>query len=221
MPIDYSLLRTDASEPLESRIARFLNANPPALTEQTANSTRAVGDALERLISDNFEQLVGDETISYSTDFARRAMADIAFTDDNDNYYVVDVKTHRVDTSFNMPNLTSVRRLCRLYEDDANFFVILMVRYTLDSTRLRITAVHFVPIEFLSWSCLTIGALGWGQIQIANANHIDIDHTANRRDWMIGLCDAMMEFYPKEIAKINDRIDFIAEVRQSWEGREP
>jgi hypothetical protein len=37
----------------------------------------------------------------------------------------VDVKTHREETAFNMPNLTSVDRLARFYEDDANFFVML------------------------------------------------------------------------------------------------
>ena len=31
---------------------------------------------------------------------------------------------------------------------------------------IQVQKVHFVPIEFLSWDCLTIGALGWGQIQI-------------------------------------------------------
>lgn len=38
-------------------------------------------------------------------------MADLAFTDKEGIYSVVDVKTHREDTRFNMPNLTSVERL--------------------------------------------------------------------------------------------------------------
>ncbi len=45
-------------------------------------------------------------------------MADLAFQDQQGFYYVVDVKTHRTDTKFNMPNLTSVERLARFYEDD-------------------------------------------------------------------------------------------------------
>ena len=220
MAIDYSLFRSDDPEPLEIRIARFLDANPPALSPQTANSTRAVGDAIQQLMSDNFATLLLDEPVAYSANFARRAMADLAFTDASDNYYVIDVKTHRLDTAFNMPNLTSIRRICRLYEDDSNFFVILMLRYKVEGTRVRVDEIHFVPIEFLSWSCLTIGALGWGQIQIADANRIEINPTTTRKAWMLGLCDAMMEFYPREIAKINDRIDFITEVRQTWETRD-
>ena len=163
--------------------------------------------------------LLGTEAASYSSDFARRAMADMAFTDTVGNYYMVDVKTHRADTVFNMPNLTSIRRICRLYEDDSNFFVILMLRYTVEDTRVSVNEVYFVPIEFLNWNCLTIGALGWGQIQIANANRIEIDWNSSRKAWMLKLCDALMEFYPREIAKINERIDFISEVRRTWEAR--
>ncbi len=53
-------------------------------------------------------------------------MADLAFEDLDGYYYVVDVKTHRLSTKFNMPNLTSVERLARFYEDDKNYFVVLM-----------------------------------------------------------------------------------------------
>jgi len=62
-----------------------------------------------------------------------------------------------------MPNLTSVERLARFYEDDMNCFVVLTVSYTIDGTKVKAEDVHFVPIEFLSWKCLTIGALGWGR----------------------------------------------------------
>lgn len=53
-------------------------------------------------------------------------MADFAFTDVDGNYYVVDSKTHNLGTSFNMPNLTSVERLARFYEDYHNYFAVLM-----------------------------------------------------------------------------------------------
>ena len=129
-------------------------------------------------------------------------MADLAFTDVDENYYVIDVKTHRSDTKFNMPNLTSVERLARFYEDDQNFFVLLLVRYDASGTSVTVSEVQFIPIEFLDWSCLTIGALGWGQIQIANSNHITVNHHYSRRQWMLELCDAVLAFYPREIGSL-------------------
>lgn len=97
----------------------------------------------------------------YSAEFARRAMADLAFTDKDGFYYAVDVKTHRLGTQFNMPNSTSVERIARFYEDDRSYFVALIVKYTVEGTKVRVQQAHFLPIEFLRWDCLTIGALGY------------------------------------------------------------
>lgn len=145
-------------------------------------------------------------------------MADIAFTDQADLYYVVDVKTHRLETKFNMPNLTSVERLARFYEDDRNCYVMLMVAYhVVSGLRIRVERVNFVPIEFLSWDCLTIGALGWGQIQIANANNIMLNHGYSRKKWMLELCDILFEFYPREIEKIGGRIKYFKEIQKRWQ----
>lgn len=144
-------------------------------------------------------------------------MADIAFTDKNGFYNVVDVKTHRLDTHFNMPNLTSVERLTRFYEDDNNYFVLLTVAYAVKGTKVKVQKVHFVPIEFLSWDCLTIGALGWGQIQIANSNKIIVNPKYSRKRWMLEFCDVMLDFYPKEIEKIDKRIKHFLKVKKVWE----
>lgn len=146
-------------------------------------------------------------------------MADLAFEDAAGFYYVVDVKTHRLSTKFNMPNLTSVERLSRFYEDDRNYFVVLMVAYDIEDLHAVIEQVTFVPIEFLGWDCLTIGALGWGQIQIADSNRITINPRYSRKSWMLDFCDTMLEFYPKEIAKIDRRIERFKKIREEWGGR--
>ena len=146
-------------------------------------------------------------------------MADLAFTDKDGFYYVVDVKTHRLDTKFNMPNLTSVERLARFYEDDSNYFVVLKIDYEVEKVRAVIKKATFVPIEFLSWDCLTIGALGWGQIQIANSNIVKVIPKNSRKQWMLELCDTLFEFYPREIEKINERISYFKKVRKYWENK--
>ncbi|MBM4045608.1 MAG: hypothetical protein FJ279_10870 [Planctomycetes bacterium] len=208
---------TDQYKAIERAIVGLLNSQPDFLSMRTAASTRAAGDAIQMILSEHFESLLGRSCAEYSADFARRAMADMAFTDPDGFYYVVDVKTHRLGTHFNMPNLTSVERLARFYEDDNNQFVVLIAKYDIAGTKVRVKQVHFVPIEFLSWDCLTIGALGWGQIQIANANIIHINQGCSRKRWMLELCDALLEFYPKEIGKIRDRLDYFKRVRRRWE----
>ncbi len=147
-------------------------------------------------------------------------MADLAFTDKEGIYSVVDVKTHREETRFNMPNLTSVERLARFYECDTNVFSVMLIRYSIEEIRLTVSEVIFSPIEFLDWDCLTVGALGWGQIQIADAKEIRVREQYSRKRWMLQLCEVMMEFYPREIAKIRDRMDRFDRVKAYWETRE-
>jgi hypothetical protein len=214
-----TLFYTDEYKEVEERIKDFLNSQSDFLSPRTLSSTRAAGDAIQDLLAENFKSILGDRIKEYSSEFARRAMADLAFSDKEGFYHIIDVKTHRLDTRFNMPNLTSVERLARFYEDDKNYFVILVVAYNLRGTHVEVDKVHFVPIEFLSWDCLTIGALGWGQIQIANSNRIDIA-LQSRKKWMIELCDTLFEFYPAEISKIKERVDYFKKVKERWLAKE-
>lgn len=213
------LFHTQAYISVQNRIRELINSSPDFLSAKTANSTRAVGDAIEILIAESFQALLGEHCGEYSSGFARRAMADLAFKDHGGLYYVVDVKTHRTDTKFNMPNLTSVERLVRFYEDDSNFFAILMVSYGVQGAKVQVSDVKFVPIEFLGWDCLTIGALGWGQIQIANSNFITVNPGYSRKSWMLDFCDVMLEFYPREIAKIGERLIRFEQVRAFWQSK--
>ena len=139
-----------------SKIKDFLNKQEDLLSVRTANSPRAVGDAIQDLLEDNFAKFIGSDGKNFNSSFARRA------------------------------NMLVVRD------------------------------VHFTPIETFSWECLTIGALGWGQIQIANSNHITIDEKITRKSWMLELCDTMLEFYPREILKTDKRIKKFEQIKQFW-----
>lgn len=209
------LFYSDEYKKIESKIKDFLNNQSDFLSPRTVSSTRAVGDAIQELLADNLQSILGSLVKEYVAKFPRRSMADIAFSDKEGFYYVIDVKTHRLDTRFNMPNLTSVDRLAKFYEDDKHYFVTLIVAYNLEETRVIVESVHFVPIEFLSWPCLTIGALGWGQIQIANSNKIDI-LAHGRKAWMLELCGKLLDFYPAEVGKIKKRIDRFKKVQIDW-----
>ena len=200
-----------------NQVEEHLNQQADFLSEETARSPRAVGDASEGLVANSFDTFLGSFCQEYSKDFARRAMADLAFLDSENVYTIVDVKTHRESTDFNMPNLTSVERLARFYESNQNVFALLMIKYRIDSLKVIVAEVKFAPIEFLDWSCLTIGALGWGQIQIKNSNQIIVNDGYSRKQWMLNLCDVLINrFYPGEISKIAERVNRFESVRQFW-----
>ncbi len=209
----------DACTQVAGEIKHAINSEPDFLTPLTASSPRAVGDAIQSLVEQRFEGIASSWCAEYSSSFARRAMADLAFKDKEGFYCIVDVKTHRQETKFNMPALVSVERLARFYEDDANIFSIMMVKYKIIGNRVQADNVFFCPIEFLDWDHLTVGALGWGQIQIANSNTIDIRQGQSRKSWMLSLCDTMLEFYPKEILKTQERASRFNEVKSYWRNK--
>lgn len=93
---------------IERETLALLNTESDFLSPNTLGSTRAAGDAIQDILALRFESILGNWVSEYSTDFARRAMADLAFSDIDGNYYIIDVKSHRASTKFNMPNLTSV-----------------------------------------------------------------------------------------------------------------
>jgi hypothetical protein len=95
----------------------------------------------------------------------------------------------------------------------------LLIGYVLDGIQVVAEDVNFLPIEFLSWKCLTIGALGWGQIQIANSEKLIIEAGKSRRSWMLEFCDNVLAFYPREMNKIAYRMDHFEKVRAFWESK--
>lgn len=215
-----SLFTTGINLKIEICARDFLNAQQSEFPISALKSPRAVGDIAQVLVSDNFQNIVPSGLINkYSSTFARRAMADLAFEDAEKYYYVIDVKTHLRSSKFNMPNLTSVERLARFYEDDKNYFVVMMLAYDVTPSGVNFHHVNFVPIEFLSWNCLTLGALGWAQIQIANSNILEINPLFSRRSWMIEMCDTLLEFYPREVSKIGERISYFQQVKARWEAK--
>lgn len=210
------LFHTNEHIALQDGIRDLVNNSPDFLSRNTAHSPRAAADAIESIVAAAFDGLLGEHYIQYSSGFSRRAMADLEFRDRDDLTYVVDVKTHRIGTEFSRPNVTSVKRLTQFYEDDRNFFAVMMIHYTVDGVTATVSDVQFVPVEFLGWDCLRIGALGWGQIQIADANDISVNSGYSRKAWMLQLCDMVLSFYPKEIAKIRDRVSRFERTRELW-----
>ncbi|MDY7079789.1 MAG: hypothetical protein SXV54_23140 [Chloroflexota bacterium] len=195
---------------LRARIETFLQAQEAFIvSKEFRRSTRGVGDAIEGLIVDQFSDITGGLVDAVDTNFSRRAMEDLSFRIGT-KYYAVDVKTHREEPGFHMPNLTSVKRLMDFYESDDNYFVIVTIKYRLTDTGglEDITAV-VEPIEWFDWDCLRIGALGWGQLQFRSASDIRVDRNQTRKGWLCSFARELREHYTREESKINKRLDYL------------
>ena len=213
----HKILDLTASRVLDVLQSKGINI----LSKDTVNSPRAVGDAVQSFLG-------GEEGLKicfpkgfldkFESGFERRSMEDMAFYSGN-NYFAVDCKTHNLETSFNMPNLISVQRLANFYKNDANTFCILIIEYRTNDTEIQYKNCYFKPIEAFKWDCLTLGALGWGQIQIANANKLLFSKIVNRKEWMLTLCDRIDAFYCEEIGKIGERRQWFEDVKNYWKNK--
>lgn len=212
------LFNAEACRTTESRILALLTRGAAdVVSPSSLSSPRAVGDAVQSFLEAHLAEFLPSEAVSeVRAGRSRRSMEDMAFRDRAGAYYAVDVKTHNVATAFNRPNLISVQRLADFYRNDANTFLILQVDYRIDGDRLRYEACRLCPIEHLSWNCLTLGALGWGQIQLADANRVEIDPVSSRREWMLQLCEKVLAFYGAEMEKIRKRGSWFKTVRRHW-----
>ena len=215
------MYKIEMMQQIETNILALLKQKGTEIVKGSSlNSPRAIGDAVQSFLSDNngIESCIPKSFLScYESGFARRSMEDMAFYDKDKCYYAIDCKTHNLNTVFNMPNLISVKRLANFYKNDKNFFCILIVEYEVKDNKISYNKCYFKPIEAFSWNCLTFGALGWGQIQIANANNLIFNDEINRKDWMMKLCDLIEIFYDEEIGKINTRKDWFNEIKAYWE----
>lgn len=215
-----NLFRENLHEAIQRQIIELLNSAGQSLNLNPRSSPRSVGDGIQDYIAQRLPDLLPANQFSkFRHDFTRRDMEDASFQDTDGNYCAVDIKTHRVSAQFSMPNLISVKRLADFYETRSNYFAVMYVSYDFIDGEWHFYTCKFVPIEYFEWSCLTIGALGWSQIQIANANRISISPQI-RRAWMLEMSDRLLRFYPSELAKIKKRISYFEAIKMRWLDRE-
>lgn len=63
---------TNAYEQIKNKIGSFLNKYRDFLSEDTASITRATGDAIQHILEESFEGILGNFCKDYSASFARR-----------------------------------------------------------------------------------------------------------------------------------------------------
>lgn len=208
---------TEEYKDIENKIRQFLNAQKRDYLGIASNtSVRTAGDKIPIVINKDISNIIG---IPIEKSNSRNSMYNFLFADKDKYKYYVNILTHRIETQFNMPNITSVGRLIELYKYYKNYFIILLVSYESTSDTDFIKDIHFKPIEFFSWDCLGIGALGTGQIQIKNAKNIKINENYSRKAWMLEFTDRLNEFYMNEAKKTVNRMKKNNKIRIDWKAK--
>ena len=166
-----------------------------------------MGDTIQNYLGDKcFPELLKKYSVTDVVNHTGgKDFPDITFTHGGIEY-VIDVKTQRENTKFNMPNITSLERIKKFYTNKKRVFLVLIVRYSVKNDMVEYKECFIQPIENISWKSLIISGLGNGQIQIKNANDIEFNKTS-RKNWMDNLYNEQYKFYNKQINKWQGKIN--------------
>jgi hypothetical protein len=166
---------------------------------------RGVADVIEKYICEQITKIDNKELIIEQSK-TKRSLEDVQIKN-NQELYKIDIKTHDLNSDFSMPNLISVDRLKKFYENNNNHLMYIIISYTTNNNITQIKNIEIRYIEELSWEILGIQNLGKGQLQIKNMNNELIFVEPNREEWINTLKQNMIKFYKKQIIKTQKLID--------------
>jgi hypothetical protein len=126
----------------------------------------------------------------------RKAIGDFMLSDD----HAVNVKSNNVDKQNYSPNMISIKKMHEWVFEQRKQLSFLFVDYTEQGDTLAISKqTEPIPIEHISWECLTIEAQGYGVIQMCSA--LKIVENQTKRDFYRGFLAAYDKYRQKEIKK--------------------
>jgi hypothetical protein len=126
----------------------------------------------------------------------RKALGDFMMADN----HAVNIKSNNVDKQNYSPNMLSIQKMHKWVFEQRNELSFIFVDYKVEGTRLKILAESKpIPIEHISWDCLSIEAQGYGVIQ--KVGSLKIVPKQTKRDFYKGFLLAYAKYMQKEAKK--------------------
>lgn len=116
----------------------------------------------------------------------------------------VNVKSNNLAKKNYSPNIISAKRLILWLKEEGNELYFIFVDY--NNTEIGIEIVGdsgLIPVQNISWDCLTIEAQGWGVIQMCKPLKVDKDQDIK------GFFKGMKIAYEKYMLKEAKKVEYI------------
>lgn len=114
-----------------------------------------------------------------------------------DSNYPINVKSNNVNANNYSPNIISAKKLLQWLSDTDNNFGLIFVDYEIVNDEVIIlNETDIIPIEKISWDCLTIEAQGWGVIQ--KVGELKIVKKQTKKEFFEGFEKAYKKFVLKK-----------------------
>ena len=126
----------------------------------------------------------------------RKAVGDFMLADN----HAVNVKSNNVAKQNYSPNMISIKKMHKWVFEDRNDLSFLFVDYEEDGDDLKILKESaLIPIEHISWECLSIEAQGYGVIQ--KVGPLKVIKRQSKRDFYKEFLAAYDKYLAKERKK--------------------
>lgn len=129
----------------------------------------------------------------------RKAIGDFMLADD----HAVNVKSNNVAKQNYSPNIISIKKMHEWVFENRKELSFIFVDYEEEGDDLRVlNETELIPIEHISWDCLSIEAQGYGVIQKIGV--LKTIPTQTKRDFYKGFLAAYEKYRRKEHKKHED-----------------
>ncbi|MDC6350058.1 hypothetical protein PP178_00715 [Zeaxanthinibacter sp. PT1] len=136
----------------------------------------------------------------------RKAIGDFLLK--NDEKSPVNVKSNNVDKKNYSPNIISAKKLIKWLEKEGHKLFFIFVDYKkVDNEIVVIKESGLIPVEHISWNCLTIESQGWGVIQMNKK--LEVNENQTKKEFLRGLKIAYECYMDKEFNKMKKIRDMI------------
>lgn len=143
-------------------------------------------NTIEKLIADQHGKALG----------TRKAIGDFMLT----HSHAVNVKSNNVEKQNYSPNMISIKKMHEWVFEERSDLSFVFVDYKHQNGKLEVLKQSkLIPIEQLSWNCLSIEAQGYGVIQMCRSLEIVPDQT--KSDFYKGFLSAYAKYLQKEKKK--------------------
>lgn len=145
-----------------------------------------VYNSIEKLIADQHGKALG----------TRKAIGDFMLTDS----HAVNVKSNNVEKQNYSPNMISIKKMHEWVFEDRHDLSFVFVDYKQNSGKIEVLKqTALIPIEQLSWTCLSIEAQGYGVIQMCR--QLEVVPKQSKSDFYRGFLAAYAKYLQKEKTK--------------------
>jgi len=178
---------------------------PKEITLDDGLMQRGIADIIEVKVSDILLKLKHQSIKESYEAKSKRSIEDVGLITTDYDDIKIDIKTHDSKSELSMPNLISISRLKKFYDNDRNLLLYVFIKYINYGHSVQILGIQVKAVEQLNWECLTIGNLGKGQLQVKNMDEISFQNHMTRKDWMERLSENVVMYYLSLMNKIQTK----------------